>query len=50
MLKKEIEEDGNITYVHLSAELILWKWLLYWKQLTDSMQSPQNFNVIVLQK
>jgi hypothetical protein len=23
MLKKEIEEDGNITYVHLSAELIL---------------------------
>jgi hypothetical protein len=36
-------EDGKTSHVHGLAEWILWKWLYYQKQSTDSMQSPSEF-------
>jgi hypothetical protein len=38
-LKKTLE-DGKTSYIYGSAELILWKWIYYWMQSTESMQFP----------
>ena len=40
---KMTQTDGEIYHVHGLEESILWKWLYYQKQSTDSMQSLSNF-------
>ena len=48
---KEIKDDtdGDIYHVLGLEESILWKWLYYQKQSTDSMQSLSNYQWHFLQ-
>ena len=43
MKSKTKKTDGEIHLVPGLEELVLWKWLCYPKQSTDSMQSVSNY-------
>jgi hypothetical protein len=43
-------DDGKATHVHELAELVLWKWLYYQEECTDSMKPTIKFLCHFLQK
>jgi hypothetical protein len=47
---KKTPENGKTSQVHRLAELILWRWLHYHKQPTDSMQFPMSFFIDIGKK
>ena len=38
-----IQTDGEIYHVPVEGKLVIWKWLYYRKQYTDSMQFLSNY-------
>jgi hypothetical protein len=40
---KNILEDRKTSEVHRLSEIIMWKWLYYWRQSTDPVQFPWKY-------